>query len=552
MRKVQYGLVLAAGMLMVVVLLLAFQIPLHVVGNSFKAQDDFLNGWTDEAGNAVSLYHAFGKDATEKTFTRTIDGTYNNGRNLCLITHNIRFTVYLDDAQIYDYHPVLGGIYGKRYGEALHTIDLPTFSEVREIRIEAESLRSDGTSGCNEAWLADSHMFMRHIEESSALRLCFCVLAFAFGAMLFVIGFVEDRMRGEMMEAICLGAITMIVSAWIGSQTMTMRVLCPNPAMLRVLEYLALDVLPIPVLLFSASFTNRQGSRIVAAGVFLSALNTVLSIVLVLLGLIDYSDMLIFTHILIAEGLAVVIHFVVLAIRRREISRRKSTYIISAVSILGASGMLDMLRFYLHKGAGGNYSFLTAIGLIIFSTVLAVYEYRRVIEMQVRSSQAELMQTLAMEDALTKLGSRAAFVAYEKKLLERKDGFCLFVHFDVNNLKRVNDVYGHAEGDKHLIAAADVLRESFGENGHLFRVGGDEFYAILDGTACCADYIAGTKTLAKAQEAYNVRENPPVKLAIAHGMAEYDYAEQNPETAERLADSRMYEEKRRMKAAENA
>ena len=97
-------------------------------------------------------------------------------------------------------------------------------------------------------------------------------------------------------------------------------------------------------------------------------------------------------------------------------------------------------------------------------------------------------------------------------------------------------------------SAANVLRESFGANGKVFRVGGDEFFAVLDGVACRADYIEGVKRMNKAQEAYNLSEDPPVLLAIAHGMAEYDYAEQNPESAERLADSRMYAEKRRMKS----
>ena len=548
MRKAQFGLAVAAGVTIIILLLCAFRIPLDTRGNTYQVQSDYLTGWTDGQGEEVSLYHSFRGMGESKTFTRMLDGRDVNGRSLCLITHNLSFTVWLDDVMLYDYRPKLGGFYGQRYGEALHTVSLPTYTELRQLRIEAVSLRSDGTSGCSEAWLTDSHRFMRHIEEESALRLCFCVLSFFFGVLLFVIGIVEDKMRGEQLEAICLGAITLIVSAWIGSQTMTMRVLCDNPPMLRVMEYIALDVLPIPMLLFIAAFTRNHRNPLLMGGAVLSAVNTAGSVILVLLGKIDYSDALIITHFLIASGVAFVIYFAVRAMRRKEISRRKSAYLISAVSILALSGILDMIRFYLLRGAGGNTSLLTEIGLFTFSAVLAVYEYRRVIELQVRSSQAELMQTLAMEDALTGLGSRAAFVAYEKEIKERKDGTCLFVHFDVNNLKRVNDVYGHAEGDRHLIAAANVLRESFGENGRLFRVGGDEFFAVLDGVACRADYVKGVKQLNKAQEAYNLREDPPVLLAIAHGMAEYDYAEQNPESAERLADSRMYAEKRRMKS----
>jgi diguanylate cyclase (GGDEF)-like protein len=94
-----------------------------------------------------------------------------------------------------------------------------------------------------------------------------------------------------------------------------------------------------------------------------------------------------------------------------------------------------------------------------------------------------------------------------------------------------------------------VLKESFGKYGKVYRVGGDEFFAILDEDTCQPDYSAALSLLKRVQDKYNTEEEPPVQLAIAYGMAEYDYSEQNPETAERLADSRMYEEKRRMKSA---
>lgn len=179
--------------------------------------------------------------------------------------------------------------------------------------------------------------------------------------------------------------------------------------------------------------------------------------------------------------------------------------------------------------------------------ILALYEFRRIVDMQVRSSEADLMHSLAMEDTLTGLGSRAAFVEHENQLKQRTKGTCLFAHFDVNDLKRANDVYGHAEGDRHLIAAADVLTESFVNSGKVYRVGGDEFFVILDGENCLKDYEKGIKTLLTAVERYNSEQAPPVPLSIAYGMAEYDCSTGSPETAERLADSRMYEKKRQMK-----
>ena len=184
----------------------------------------------------------------------------------------------------------------------------------------------------------------------------------------------------------------------------------------------------------------------------------------------------------------------------------------------------------------------TLIGLLVYAVILAIYEHKHIIEMQVRSSEAELMQALAMEDTLTGLGSRAAFVAAEKELRKRTSGQVLFVHFDVNFLKKVNDEYGHAEGDRHLKATAKVLSDSFAEFGKVYRVGGD----------LAEHYEQGISKLEQAQTEYNETQSPPVPLQIAHGMAEYDCSQRDPEIAERLADSRMYEHKRSMKQPANA
>ena len=52
------------------------------------------------------------------------------------------------------------------------------------------------------------------------------------------------------------------------------------------------------------------------------------------------------------------------------------------------------------------------------------------------------------------------------------------MYFDVDGLKRANDEKGHAEGDKLLVAVADVLRAAFREHDVVARLGGDEFAAM--------------------------------------------------------------------------
>lgn len=547
MRKLQLILVSFAGVMIVVILILVKTVELPVKGNNTSISENYLIGWTDEEGEQVSLYHSFEKGTEKHTFTRMINGNTVNGREMCLITHNMSFKVLLGDKVIYSYAPELGGLYGKRYGEALHIVNLPTFSDNRQLSIEAVSLSDDGTSGCDEAYLMHANDFIDDVRQKSGIKFALCVMTFLFGLLLFVVGIVEDKFHGKMIETMCLGAIAMIVSAWVGSQTMILRTIVQNSAMLRVVEYTSLMVLPIPVLMFVAAYTRNCDDKRVMSLIIASALNTILTVSLVCMGLGDYYDYLFITHIIIATGVCLIIHIVVISMLRNKIDRRKSIYLVSALTVLMLSGILDMVMYYVENTNGTAY--LTVIGLIVFASILAVYEYQHIIEIQIMSSKAELMQTLAMKDPLTDIGSRTAFVAHEKSLMEKKTGKCLFVHFDVNNLKHVNDVYGHAEGDRIIIGAANVIKAGFSDYGKVYRVGGDEFFAILEQATCQEDYNLGIAKFTRAQLEYNAKEELPVQLSIAYGMAEYNCNEQNPENAERLADSRMYEKKREMKAA---
>lgn len=55
----------------------------------------------------------------------------------------------------------------------------------------------------------------------------------------------------------------------------------------------------------------------------------------------------------------------------------------------------------------------------------------------------------------------------------------VYVSFDVNGLKIVNDSLGHLAGDEVIIAAADCISKTFGKVGTVYRVGGDEFVALV-------------------------------------------------------------------------
>ncbi|MEF9975932.1 MAG: GGDEF domain-containing protein [Oscillospiraceae bacterium] len=168
-------------------------------------------------------------------------------------------------------------------------------------------------------------------------------------------------------------------------------------------------------------------------------------------------------------------------------------------------------------------------------------------KISLKNSQLEVQKlyyTLAQTDLLTGLANRAAF---EKNKLSTKANWnelmpAVCFSFDLNNLKEINDNYGHASGDKALCGIANILREVFSDTPEVYRMGGDEF--IVMGYRVTEDDAQNRLNKFKDKiSAYNAVESEPIYCAA--GMA-FAFSPATPfETIVSEADCKMYEDKRK-------
>ena len=119
--------------------------------------------------------------------------------------------------------------------------------------------------------------------------------------------------------------------------------------------------------------------------------------------------------------------------------------------------------------------------------------------------------------------------------------------FDCDDLKAVNDLFGHDKGDIYLETAARMIREVFGENS-VFRIGGDEFSVILSDD----DYMNRAALIERfnaACESINAStDNRWEQVHISMGFAEYDPTHDiDVYDVVRRADKAMYDNKRSRK-----
>lgn len=159
---------------------------------------------------------------------------------------------------------------------------------------------------------------------------------------------------------------------------------------------------------------------------------------------------------------------------------------------------------------------------------------------------------LSLIDELTGLYNRRGFLTLAKqqlKLAKRAKKELLVIYADIDQLKQINDSFGHHTGSLALIDTANILKETFRSSDIIARIGGDEFVVLAIETS-----KTGKKSIASRFQQnldfHNSKRNLPYKyeLSISIGISRFD--PQNPCSLDELidhADRLMYKEKRRKK-----
>ena len=164
----------------------------------------------------------------------------------------------------------------------------------------------------------------------------------------------------------------------------------------------------------------------------------------------------------------------------------------------------------------------------------------------------------ATVDALTSVRNRGAFTAFMEELQKKIDrgeigsGEFAVCMFDCDDLKMVNDRFGHDKGDVYLQTASRLICKVF-QHSPVFRIGGDEFAAVLRN-----EDLLNREALTDAfergmEESLAASDNRWEQVHVAMGLAVYDEAQDRSAIdTMRRADKKMYAYKKDYKAARKA
>lgn len=155
-------------------------------------------------------------------------------------------------------------------------------------------------------------------------------------------------------------------------------------------------------------------------------------------------------------------------------------------------------------------------------------------------------RAVAYRDPLTGVKSKAAYIEAEEKkdkdISDRQISEFAVAVFDLNGLKETNDKYGHEKGDLLIKEACQIICRQF-KHSPVFRIGGDEFVALLEGS----DY----ENRVSLKKSFDLKMACPAddkQVIVAMGMSDYvDGDDLCMNDVFIRADKRMYDRKRELK-----
>ncbi|MDO5062955.1 MAG: diguanylate cyclase [Peptostreptococcaceae bacterium] len=199
--------------------------------------------------------------------------------------------------------------------------------------------------------------------------------------------------------------------------------------------------------------------------------------------------------------------------------------------------LLDVLLNYSTNIDGPLFSFFMTAAFFVMNSI---HEVDRTSSHHEWAAQMNYFKELASTDQMTGLKNRMCFVEDIENYNERPQGL-VAISFDVDNLKSVNDNYGHNVGDDMIITAGDMINYCFGKYGDCYRMSGDEFLCITE-----ADVVVVEALLRDFRGLIQeVDEKKSYRFRVSSGIASFDESQDHAiEDTINRAEKEMYQDKR--------
>lgn len=451
-------------------------------------------------------------------------------------------TVCLDGERIYSMKPDRRNAFGKTPGCVWNTIMLSDEDSGKQMTIEIVPVYKSSNEYIPDFWYGSRYAIFKDRLMVGLPSMVIGLLAVTLGGI-YIFYILYNRHNTEVDKSLLmLGMFSVQIGLWKIVDTNAFYLLFPGRSAFSYAAFLTLLLVTVPYCMFIRQLHTSSEKLIWYVPCIASLTGIVVLLVLQVFNIADLRQMLLVIH-----GLILFMCIVCVIMVTREILtvgwNQKLRRNMFCIGLCFVGLVLDLVIYYVTLGK--LQSFLGILNFLVYNLVLGIGAIRDSKVLMAFGMQAKNLEKVAYHDQLTGLFNRMAYVDYTGSE-EFDPEHCIVVVFDLNDLKKCNDTLGHEMGDKYIRESARIIRECFSDSGQCYRMGGDEFCALLRGVSLedCKDRI---KRLKEKSEQYN-QKSSDILIRIACGYELYDKRlDFDINDTSSRADKMMYQEKFSMK-----
>ena len=337
----------------------------------------------------------------------------------------------------------------------------------QEVRIELQSFTDKYSGVVNTVYCGDkSDIWAYMFHCYFMVTLIACTMLFA-GLVVLIISLVLDIIYKTRFDLEYLGWCMLLGAVWMLGESKLRQLFVSNASILSNMCFFVVMLCPVPIMFYIDSVQQGRYRKVYHVAECITCVNFVLCTALQLLNIADFISTMFLSHLVIAGTFLTIF----ITICRDLIKGTAKHYKLPLIGLVAAmiAVMLEVTAVYRVVSLSGIF---IATGLVVLLVVTLIQTMDRIRELEL-ARQREARESL---DYLTGLPMRHKGEALILEKMQKQGGCLGFV--DMDNLKKINDVYGHKAGDRALRLVGEVLTECM-ENAVVCRLGGDEFLFYL-------------------------------------------------------------------------
>lgn len=456
--------------------------------------------------------------------------------------------IYVDNELFYEY-----GYdrmeQNKMVGSGFQFINFPNEYQGRTLTIHLYQTEDKAFSKLDSIRIYHWENALRLLMTDNRIALftgCFLLI---FGLVTMVITAFALAFSLKYIRLFCVSLFSLLIGLWTLCYYNIVIVFSIPLYAVSLLEYLSLYLAPVPLLIYMSEDVRSLKQKFLRncyRTLFTVQTAATLSmIVLHGLDVIHFAATLQYMQALIVCDL---VYFLFIEIMNLKSSHPIDRLFLVGMLIIGGCAAYELINYCGNRYYGTSPFVLRGaapVGVVIFIAILICSFYLNLTRKLMQETERNFLLKSAYTDELTQIHNRRYCMEYMNKIRETGNLNYTIICFDLNDLKKTNDTYGHTRGDILIKSAAEVIQETFASHGIVARIGGDEFLSILNTTL--PEEISLLLEKFQAGIERKNREISDLNMSIAYGCASCSPKEHHIDIIYQTADNRMYEKKKQMK-----